>query len=260
MGVDHPLGDQAELYVLGALTDAERAEFEAHLAVCPACAAEVRALAPVVTGLAATATGSAPSPGVRDRVLATIARRGAPAGYSRSGWFAAAASIVFATVFGTSALHLRDRVSTLEAELRDARLRAEANEQRVADLRRAADGVTSMLAVMLAPDVARVELAGQPAAPSASARAFWSRSRGLVINATNLPPLPAGRTYQLWVLTAQPSPISAGLLRPDANGRASAMFNTPPDIPQPTAMAVTIEPEGGVPSPTGDKYLVGVAH
>ena len=81
-----------------------------------------------------------------------------------------------------------------------------------------------------------------------------------MINATNLPPLPAGRTYQLWVLTAQPSPISAGLLRPDANGRASAMFNTPPDIPQPTAMAVTIEPEGGVPSPTGDKYLVGVAH
>jgi hypothetical protein len=50
------------------------------------------------------------------------------------------------------------------------------------------------------------------------------------------------------------------LLRPDANGSASAVFSTPPDIPAPTAMAVTIEPDGGVPSPTGDKYLVGVAH
>ena len=36
------------------------------------------------------------------------------------------------------------------------------------------------------------------------------------------------------------------------------MFNTPQDIPQPVAMAVTIEPAGGVPAPTGDKYLVGV--
>ena len=42
--------------------------------------------------------------------------------------------------------------------------------------------------------------------------------------------------------------------------RVSAIFNTPPDIPKPVAMAVTLEPEGGVPSPTGDKYLVGVAN
>jgi len=260
MGVDHPLGDLADLYALGALTPAERAEFEAHLAVCAACASEVRALVPMVAGLAAATTGPVPSADVRRRMMAKVSRSQPSPSYSRSGWFAAAASIIFATVFGTSALRMRDRVTTLEGQLRDATVRAEANEQRVADLRRSADGVVSMLNVMLAPDVARVELAGQPAAPSASARAFWSRQRGLVINAANLPPLPAGRTYQLWVLTANPAPISAGLLRPDSGGRASAMFNTPVDIPQPTAMAVTIEPEGGVPSPTGDKYLVGVAH
>ena len=40
----------------------------------------------------------------------------------------------------------------------------------------------------------------------------------------------------------------------------TAFFATPPDIPPPVAMAVTIEPEGGVPAPTGDKYLVGAAH
>jgi len=260
MGVDHPLGDQAELYALGALTAAERAEFEAHLAVCAACAADVRALAPVAAGLAAAVAGPVPSPALRDRVMAKVSRPQAPPSYSRSGWLAAAASIIFATVFGLSAVRMRDRVTTLEAQLRDATIRADANEQRVADLRKSADGVVSMINVMLAPDVARVELAGQPAAPSASARAFWSRQRGLVINAANLPPLPAGRTYQLWVLTAQPAPISAGLLRPDSSGRASVMFNTPVDIPQPTAMAVTIEPEGGVASPTGDRYLVGVAH
>ena len=78
----------------------------------------------------------------------------------------------------------------------------------------------------------------------------------MVFNASNLPPLPAGRTYQLWVVTAQ-APISAGFLTPDARGSVSEVFNTPPDIPQPVAMAVTIEPAGGMPAPTGEKYLVG---
>jgi hypothetical protein len=35
---------------------------------------------------------------------------------------------------------------------------------------------------------------------------------------------------------------------------------TPVDMPAPVAMAVTIEPAGGVAAPTGDKYLIGVAN
>jgi anti-sigma-K factor RskA len=79
-----------------------------------------------------------------------------------------------------------------------------------------------------------------------------------VFTASNLPVAPAGKTYQLWVLTAQPAPISAGLFKPDASGRVDAVFETPVDLPQPIGMAVTIEQDGGVPSPTGDKYLVGL--
>jgi anti-sigma-K factor RskA len=105
-----------------------------------------------------------------------------------------------------------------------------------------------------------VDLAGQPAAPRAAAQAYWSRSHGMVFTASNLPALPSGRVYQLWVLTAQPLPISAGLLKPDAGGSVNVLFNTPPDIPTPVALAVTIEPDGGVAAPTGDKYLVGLAH
>jgi anti-sigma-K factor RskA len=36
------------------------------------------------------------------------------------------------------------------------------------------------------------------------------------------------------------------------------VLNTPGDLPEPAALAVTLEPEGGVPAPTGDKYLVGL--
>jgi putative zinc finger protein len=39
-------------YVLGALSDAERADFEEHLATCPACTARVRELAPLPALLA----------------------------------------------------------------------------------------------------------------------------------------------------------------------------------------------------------------
>jgi anti-sigma-K factor RskA len=114
------------------------------------------------------------------------------------------------------------------------------------------------LAVLSAPDVARVDLAGQPAAPQASARAFWSRSHGMVFTASNLPALPAGRVYQLWVVSNQaPAPISAGLLTPDPQGNINETFATPQDLPQPVALAVTIEPAGGVPAPTGERYLVG---
>ena len=115
------------------------------------------------------------------------------------------------------------------------------------------------LAVLAAPDLQRIDLAGQPTAPQASARAFWSRSRGLVFTASNLPTPPAGKTYQLWVLTKQPAPISAGLFKPDSQRTGCrGLRHAAQNLPQPIGMAVTIEPEGGVPAPTGDKYLVGL--
>jgi len=147
-------------------------------------------------------------------------------------WLAVAAALALAVALGGYSVQLRNR--------------ARADESR--------------LAVLAAADVKRVDLTGQPAAPRAAAQAYWSRSRGMVFTASNLPQLPAGRVYQLWVLTAQPAPISAGLLKPDASGGVNVVFATPADIPTPVAMAVTIEPDGGVPAPTGDKYLVGLAH
>ena len=290
------LREQAGLYVLGALTPAEQAAFEAHLATCGECAAEVRTLSSVAGALAHAVPQSEPSPALRARVLAAVgaspstaaqktierdptsapdaaiergariapdARFGPEASIVRTNtlapWLAAAASLALAVALGAYAAMLRTRVGDLEVRLRQATLRADASERQVADARRTAADAQSEVAVLAAPDLARIDLAGQPAAPQASARAFWSRSRGLVFTASNVPALPPGRTYQLWILTAQPAPVSAGLLKPDANGRVNAVFETPPDLPKPTAMAVTIEPEGGVPAPTGDKYLVGLA-
>ena len=255
MGVHDQLGDQASAYVLGALTAAERQAFEAHVAGCAVCAAEVRSLAPVAGALAHLAPAAEPSASGRARLLAALSARST----SSMGRLAVAASVALAVALGGYATQLRGRVTGLESRLREATRRADASERQVADAQRTAFEAQSMVAVLAAPDLARIDLAGQPAAPDATARAFWSRSRGLVFTASNLPPPPPGRAYQLWVLTAQPAPISAGMLTLDADGRVNARFDTPPDLPRPVAMAVTLEPAGGVPAPTGDKYLVGLA-
>ena len=256
MGVHDQLGDQTVPYVLGALPPAERHAFEAHLAGCALCAAEVRSLTPVAAALAYLAPPAEPGAPVRAGLLTALAKRSP----SPVGWLAAAASVALAVALGGYAAQLRGRVTGLESRLRGATVRADASERQAADARRTAFEAQSAVAVLAAPDLARIDLAGQPAAPGASARAFWSRSRGLVFTASNLPAPPPGRAYQLWVLTAQPAPISAGMLKPDANGRVNARFDTPADLPRPVAMAVTLESEGGVPAPTGDKYLVGLAN
>ena len=261
MKVHDQLGDQAAAYVLGALTPAERQVFEAHLAECALCAAEVHSLALVGAALARAVPPAEPAPAVRGRLLSSIAKNPPSRAQGRQrGWMAVAASVALVAALGGYALQLRGRVTTLESRLREVTLRAESGDRQIADVRRTAAEAQSSLLVLVAPDLARIDLAGQPAAPTATARAFWSRSRGLVFTASNLPAPPRGRAYQLWVLTAQPAPISAGMLLPDASGRVNARFDTPPDLPRPVAMAVTLEPEGGVPSPTGEKYLIGLAH
>ncbi len=146
--------------------------------------------------------------------------------------------------------------NALDARLAEATARAREAERATSDARRAADLAQSAIAVLAAPDLARIDLAGQPAAPAASGRALWSRQRGMVFSASNLPALPRGRVYQVWVVVPS-GPISAGLIEPDASGGAGGVFQTPPNIPAPVAVAVTIEPAGGVPAPTGERVLVG---
>jgi anti-sigma-K factor RskA len=261
------LGEQASLYVLGALMPDEREAFETHLKECAECAAEVRSLRTVMIGLARAVPQHDPAPGLRAKVLASagatpLARPPAPVRRDRPAnrfvpWLATAASFVVALGMGTYAVSLRARVAALETELHDAVARAASSESQIADLRRTSTEAQSEVAVLAAPDLQRIDLAGQATAPQASGRAYWSRSRGLVFTASSLPAASTGRTYQLWVLAGPAAPISAGVFEPDPQGRVVVRFDTPSDLPTPTGMAVTIEPEGGVPAPTGAMYLVG---
>jgi anti-sigma-K factor RskA len=251
----------APAYALGSLDRESRRTFEAHLAGCETCAAEVRSLRAVTALLGATVSPRTPRPELRARVMAAVSGTAAPASprrrSRRPAWLPLAAALALAAGAALYAGLLQNRIGELEARLQQALLQASATDRALADARRTAGDAEAAMAVIAAPDVARIDLTGQAIAPQARARALWSRDRGMVFTVSSLPPLPAGRVYQVWVVTAN-APVSAGLLMPDADGSGSVYFGTPPDIPTPIALAVTLEPAGGVPAPTGERYLVGM--
>ncbi len=261
------LRELAPLYVVHALEADERAAFERHLQTCDECSADVRSLRPIALALAQGAPQQNPPAALRARILSSAGVREARAvvpempppapAPSRMPWLAAAAALVAAIGLGAYAVTLRTTVATMQTQLNDALDRLSRSEARLAAANQAAETVQARLAVLTAPDVLQVALSGQPPAPTALGRAFWSQSRGAVFAATSLPPLQTGRTYQLWFLTSG-APVSAGIFKPDVLGRAVVTVDQSPPGLVPTGLAVSLEPDGGVPAPTGALYLVGL--
>ena len=272
-----PFDGLAVLYAAGALRARERAEFEEHLEACRECVQEVMSLLPVTHGLArAVPPRDAPAT-LRGRVLEAVAPKLDTSPKSASAvsagvdarpptprtravsvflGLATAASVLLAFGFGWFAWQQFSLARTLQGELDAALQRAQLAELEASIARQTMAETQQLTLVLAAPDLFVILLEGEPVAPEASGRAFWSSSRGLVFTAAGLPALPAGRVYQLWFVPGA-APVSAGLLTPDGAGRVAVTVEIPVEVGEPAPMAVSIEPEGGVAAPTGDLYLLG---
>jgi anti-sigma-K factor RskA len=271
------LREATGLYALGALDGEERAQLEAHLASCDECSAEVRALRDVTDALPFAVAAAEPPVSLRQRVLAaavstkagavvpfasrpvkvadTSATERAPRPSSFwAGWVAAAAMLLLAAAAGVYAANLKVQMDDVQLRLVDAVMKLQVSEQQLAEAGEQVRAVRANLTLLTAPDVVDLRLSGKAPAADASARAFVSRSRGLLFAASKLPALPADRTYQLWYLT-RGAPVSAGIVRPDEQGNVTAAFDVPADVQTPVGFAVSVEPDGGVPAPTGPILL-----
>jgi hypothetical protein len=169
---------------------------------------------------------------------------------NRNWRVAAAAAVVGVVALGAVGFQIRQA-------LIDASVRATAAEQQAAEADRqiasaraetaaardAAIRAERLSSVLAAPDLLRFGMAGVGQSSASRGQVMWSRSNGLVISASTLPPPPAGAEYHVWLLTPG-QPVHAGKLVPDATGRATLVAATP-DVPQPVdGVAVTLEAVG----------------
>lgn len=94
--------------------------------------------------------------------------------------------------------------------------------------------------------------------PDARAASVWSSEKQSgVLVVENLPALPPGRDYQLWVLDpTKGAPISAGVFQVDSKGAARVAFTAVETVTDPAQFAVTEEPKGGLPAPTMEKLVL----
>lgn len=178
-----------------------------------------------------------------------------PQPVSRTPWLlaAAAAFVAIGTSFGW--LNARGEIARLQATI--AQLQTDATQflNVRAEFDRERSDRERALAILSSVDVHSASLASVVPAGAARGHVYVSASRGLFFTAAALPPLPAGRTYQLWTIVAG-QPVSHGVFAPTGDGSAQVLAQAPPGAVQ--AIAVTIEPDGGVPAPTGDKVLLGL--
>ena len=92
--------------------------------------------------------------------------------------------------------------------------------------------------------------------PQANAKVVWdTKAQQWAIYIFDLPAPPSDKDYQLWYVTKN-AKISAAVFRTDEQGRTVLKLTLPPNaLADLAATAVTLEPRGGSPQPTGKIYL-----
>lgn len=240
------------LYALDALDDADRQALEAHLATCPACAADLATMREAAALIGYGAPPAQPPGELKARLMRRIAANdvappppGVPVRVRGAGRLWEAAAFLLAA----GLLAAMVRMNTLQSEL--AAVRAK-NMALVAQ----AAAAHERLASLGARDVRMVSLAGQPGAPDGAARLFWSPERSAwLLTIAELPPAGPGKTYQLWAVTPD-AKLSMGTFEPNARG--GGFLETRLEAPaRPLAAAISVEPTGGVPQPTGPIVMLG---
>ncbi len=263
---EHISQEDLTLYAMQALPAEETAAVRSHLETCAPCRAEVAAVSGDMAAMAMSVIPQTIPQGARQRFLDRISADAAvrqpkadrpvvPIATRRPArgpavwipWAAIAALIILA-------LFLGERINTLNRALQ--------SESAVAAAHAAANQhAQEVLNVLTAPTAQRALLISNKAKPVPNGRAVYLASTGgLIFQASNLDPIPANKTYELWVIPASgKAPIAAGTFRPDAAGSASLVLPPLPRGVPAKAFGVTVERAEGSKTPTAPIILSGAA-
>jgi len=253
----------AALDAIGAATADEEQRLRDHLSSCDGCRAAREEYGEAAALLARQVEPVAPPPDVRDRILHAVEepsdeeaanlielepRRRSPA------WWLATAATLFLALWGWREIGIRvarEKVRSQTAEIEQLKAQADTLEQQKEKL-------SGALAAISSAGTRTISLAGAEASPAASARVFLDPDkRRAFVFFSNLPANAADKSYQLWIIRGdQPKPQSAGVFDASRDGSATVTVENLPMATEIKALAVTLEPKGGVEQPTSSNFYV----
>jgi hypothetical protein len=256
VSVHEQFAEDLALYALGSLEGDEQVALEKHLDSCSACRQELEALRGDLSLFALSTSGPHPPQRARQRLMAAIEReprlpvavpeRRRMSWWAPLGWAMAAAMALLAFTLWRDADGLHQQLASIAAQATHDR----------SELER----VSAILDGLNAPDAQRVTLAAAKTPPQPQGKAIYQRKNSnLIFLASNLPPLPADKIYELWLIPTQGAPIAAGLFKPDSKGDAVVVNPPLPAGVEAKTFAVTLEPaEGPHEAPRGTGVMQGI--
>jgi anti-sigma-K factor RskA len=263
----HPTREEDfELYALGSLDPAEAEAFETHLRACASCARKLAEARGRLAALSFAAPRVEPAPAVKERLMRQVraesrAPANAPAPYREFAppepprglagrWlFAILAPACVALLIATLMLwrqndHLAKQLAFLGDSLDQTQKQLD-YARNVAHLFEARDTIT-------------VSLAPMPGMAKGAVKVMYNGKMGMLMYDGWIEPPPDDKSYQLWVVPMEGKPISVGVFNPATSDTAHWMTKVPEGVAA-KAFAVTLEPAGGTPQPTGPMVMEGPA-
>ena len=246
--------DGLGLLVLGALSPAESARLEAHMADCGECAAERRHLEEAVDMLPWAAPQVKPPAGIEERLRARTTPAGEGGRITRpaiwggwQSWVPAAAAAMLILNLGlagtTGLLYFREQ-STL-AQLAAGNRQAALDRLAVATLASGSGRALALHSTQTGGDAYGVFRAD-------------ADSGQVVLVVYGLPPSPSGRVYQGWMHRGADR-ISVGVFTPQSSGGAVVLTLSGVSttlLSQVDGFGITLEPVGGSAAPTSLPVMI----
>jgi anti-sigma-K factor RskA len=244
------------LYAMGSLDNAqERAGLEAHLGTCGECRRELEALRADVALLALSVSGPQPPQRARQRLLDAITAesRRAPdtatplvVGRLRPRWLTLA-PIAVALALAIFSLGLLLEVQRLKNDNTKIAAELKSEIERSRDAR-------EIVAMLKDPNAQQMTLVSNRKPPEPQVKTIYVRDKGhVLLIANNLPEPPLNKAYELWLLPARGGePMPAGTFKTDWRGHGLMLHPMETAGVDAKGFAITMEPEGGSPRPTGD--------
>lgn len=251
-----------EAYVLDALTPGEKLEVEANIALYPELATELKAIEEGMLAFA-EAGAQAPPADLKEKIWDSIllekeersnVRPFVPQPTPKQVYWQRAA--IWITLIGSLVANYilwsrNDKIEQQQVAMNqqmDSLKQERFRLSRLAENSRKEDEMladTSMQAVVMKTM--------QPGHPMA-ATVYWSKDNGdIYLTIQKLPPPPAGKQYQLWVIQGG-SPVSMGVI-PNDVVTDGLITKLPMQVTNGQAFAISLEKEGGNPTPTEVQVL-----